>query len=130
MIQFPGEKYSVVVHSGSGSQTIIWSYKHKETHLVKDIILNNWKIVAWVFIYFQYFTQLRNKIISSQPPDKQSLMAQGFENLMDGIESNLMAKNRDRWVGIFLFFIPFYYTTIFLHLLSFYQGRYAVQIIL
>ncbi|KAK2709562.1 hypothetical protein QYM36_013288 [Artemia franciscana] len=53
-------------------------------------------LLGLVLLNSDYFTQLRNTIISSQPPDKQSLMAQGFENLMDGIESNLMAKNRDR----------------------------------
>jgi len=41
---------------------------------------------------------LRENIIRSQPPDKQAAMAQWFENLMDGIERNLLTKNRDRLV--------------------------------
>jgi len=49
-------------------------------------------------LYFQYFNQLRENIIRSQPPDKQAAMAQWFENLMDGIERNLLTKNRDRLV--------------------------------
>jgi exportin-7 len=48
---------------------------------------------------FQYFNQLRENIIRSQPPDKQAAMAQWFENLMDGIERNLLTKNRDRLVS-------------------------------
>jgi hypothetical protein len=48
---------------------------------------------------FQYFNQLRENIIRSQPPDKQGAMAQWFENLMDGIERNLLTKNRDRLVS-------------------------------
>ena len=47
-------------------------------------------------LYFQYFNQLRENIIRSQPPDKQAAMANWFENLMDGIERNLLTKNRDR----------------------------------
>ena len=46
----------------------------------------------------QYFGQLRESIIRSQPVDKQGLMAQWFENLMDGIERNVTAKNRDRYL--------------------------------
>ena len=44
----------------------------------------------------QYFNQLRENIIMTQPVDKQASMAQWFENLMDGIEGNLLTKNRDR----------------------------------
>lgn len=44
----------------------------------------------------QYFNQLRENIIRSQPVDKQAAMAVCFENLMDGIERNLVTKNRDR----------------------------------
>lgn len=50
-------------------------------------------------LFFQYFNQLRENIIRSQPPDKQAAMAQWFENLMNGIERNLLTKNRDRLVS-------------------------------
>ena len=50
-----------------------------------------------VAYFSQYFGQLRESIIRSQPVDKQGLMAQWFENLMDGIERNVTAKNRDRY---------------------------------
>jgi len=47
-------------------------------------------------LFLQYFNQLRENIIRSQPVDKQAAMAQWFENLMNGIERNLLTKNRDR----------------------------------
>ena len=40
---------------------------------------------------------LRDQIISSQPGDKRAAMMTWFENLMDGIERNLLTKNRDRF---------------------------------
>lgn len=44
----------------------------------------------------QYFADLRNSIVNSQPPEKQQAMHLCFENLMEGIERNLLTKNRDR----------------------------------
>lgn len=34
--------------------------------------------------------------MNSQPPEKQQAMHLCFENLMEGIERNLLTKNRDR----------------------------------
>lgn len=36
--------------------------------------------------------------MNSQPPEKQQAMHLCFENLMEGIERNLLTKNRDRSV--------------------------------
>ena len=44
--------------------------------------------------------QLRQQIISQQAADKQAIMAQWFDNLMEGIQRNLLSKNRDKWVGV------------------------------
>lgn len=49
-------------------------------------------------LLLQYFADLRNSIVNSQPPEKQQAMHLCFENLMEGIERNLLTKNRDRWV--------------------------------
>ena len=38
------------------------------------------------------------QIIRAQPVAKQTSMATWFKNLMDGIERNLLTKNRDRQV--------------------------------
>lgn len=48
----------------------------------------------------QYFNKLRQNIITSQPTEKQSAMAQCFESLMEGIDRTLLTKNRDRYVTI------------------------------
>ncbi|XP_046385116.1 exportin-7 isoform X2 [Ischnura elegans] len=62
---------------------------------------NQWSmsrpLLGLILLNEEYFNQLRESIIRSQPPDKQAVMAQWFENLMDGIERNLLNKNRDRF---------------------------------
>ena len=40
---------------------------------------------------------LRDQVIASQQADKRAAMMTWFENLMDGIERNLLTKNRDRF---------------------------------
>jgi len=52
---------------------------------------------CYISIYLQYFNQVRDNIIRSQSVDKQAAMAQWFDNLMNGIERNLLTKNRDRY---------------------------------
>lgn len=49
-------------------------------------------------ITFSIFSSLKENIIRSQAVDKQQTMAQWFNNLMDGVERNLLMKNRDRYV--------------------------------
>ena len=71
-----------------------------------------WNIVALVKFYANYeialitpymfpnlfcCQNLRDQVISSQPTDKRGAMMTWFENLMDGIERNLLTKNRDRF---------------------------------
>lgn len=67
---------------------------------------NQWSmsrpLLGLILLNEDYFNQMRQNIIRSQPPDKQAAMAQWFENLMDGIERNLLTKNRDRYT-CFLF---------------------------
>lgn len=67
---------------------------------------NQWSmsrpLLGLILLNEDYFSQIRENIIRSQPADKQAAMAQWFENLMDGIERNLLTKNRDRYV-FFLF---------------------------
>uniref|UniRef100_A0A1B6DUV4 Importin N-terminal domain-containing protein n=1 Tax=Clastoptera arizonana TaxID=38151 RepID=A0A1B6DUV4_9HEMI len=62
---------------------------------------NQWSmsrpLLGLILLNEEYFNQLRENIIRSQPPDKQGAMAQWFENLMDSIERNLLTKNRDRF---------------------------------
>lgn len=57
-----------------------------------------WELTRCPLVSPQYFSDLRNSIVNSQPPEKQQAMHLCFENLMEGIERNLLTKNRDRWV--------------------------------
>lgn len=61
---------------------------------------NQWSmsrpLLGLVLLNEDYFQQLRQNVIASQPLDKQAAMVQWFENLMEGIERNLLTKNRDR----------------------------------
>ncbi|XP_039282073.1 exportin-7 isoform X2 [Nilaparvata lugens] len=62
---------------------------------------NQWSmsrpLLGLILLNEEYFNQLRENIIRSQPPDKQAPMVQLFENLMDSIERNLLTKNRDKF---------------------------------
>ncbi|KAG1667827.1 Exportin-7 [Nymphon striatum] len=53
-------------------------------------------LLGLILLNEEYFNQLRGSIIQSQSPDKLSTMAKYFDNLMTGVERNLMTKNRDR----------------------------------
>ena len=48
-------------------------------------------------IHNAFFQNLRDQVISSQPSDKRGAMMTWFDNLMEGIERNLLTKNRDRF---------------------------------
>ncbi|RWS05952.1 exportin-7-like protein [Dinothrombium tinctorium] len=62
---------------------------------------NQWSmsrpLLGLILLNEEYFQQLRQSIIQAQPPDKQAAMAQWFDDLMEGIERNLLTKNRDRF---------------------------------
>ncbi|XP_030921427.1 exportin-7 [Geospiza fortis] len=62
---------------------------------------NQWSmsrpLLGLILLNEKYFSDLRNSIVNSQPPEKQQAMHLCFENLMEGIERNLLTKNRDRW---------------------------------
>uniref|UniRef100_A0AAR2JEN6 Importin N-terminal domain-containing protein n=1 Tax=Pygocentrus nattereri TaxID=42514 RepID=A0AAR2JEN6_PYGNA len=63
---------------------------------------NQWSmsrpLLGLILLNEKYFADLRNSIVNSQPPEKQQAMHLCFENLMEGIERNLLTKNRDRYV--------------------------------
>uniref|UniRef100_A0A673T5F5 Exportin 7 n=1 Tax=Suricata suricatta TaxID=37032 RepID=A0A673T5F5_SURSU len=62
---------------------------------------NQWSmsrpLLGLILLNGKYFSDLRNSIVNSQPPEKQQAMHLCFENLMEGIERNLLTKNRDRF---------------------------------
>ena len=64
------------------------------------------EVICRVFIVRIYHVF---QVIQSQPTAKQSSMATWFKNLMEGIERNLLTKNRDRYIIYYiyiLFLIP------------------------
>uniref|UniRef100_A0A2S2N7A0 Exportin-7-A n=4 Tax=Aphidini TaxID=33387 RepID=A0A2S2N7A0_SCHGA len=62
---------------------------------------NQWSmsrpLLGLILLNEEYFNQLRDIILQSQPIDKQSAMAQWFEMLMEGVERNLASRNRERF---------------------------------
>ncbi|XP_044593824.1 exportin-7 isoform X3 [Cotesia glomerata] len=106
---YPGKKNAAVT---AGSELFLQVLKQHPEILqqilstVLNVIMfedcrNQWSmsrpLLGLILLNEEYFGQLRENIIRSQPVDKQTAMAQWFENLMDGIEPNLLTKNRDRF---------------------------------
>ncbi|XP_052225839.1 exportin-7-like [Dreissena polymorpha] len=62
---------------------------------------NQWSmsrpLLGLILLNEEYFSKLRESIITSQPQDKQQTMVQCFDGLMEGIERSLLTKNRDRF---------------------------------
>uniref|UniRef100_UPI00358FBF5D exportin-7 isoform X2 n=1 Tax=Myxine glutinosa TaxID=7769 RepID=UPI00358FBF5D len=62
---------------------------------------NQWSmsrpLLGLILLNEKYFTELRSSLVSSQPLETQQAMHLCFENLMEGIERNLLTKNRDRF---------------------------------
>lgn len=94
------------------SDALVRVMKHQPTILqqmlatVLNIIMfedcrNQWSmsrpLLPLILLNNEYFGQLRQQIISQQAPDKQGAMAQWFDSLMEGIEPNLLTKNRDKF---------------------------------
>ena len=81
------------MHSHSHSHAHIYDYAYAIVDMNVAYIHNDGynTVVFW----FQYFNKLRQNIISSQPMEKQEIMAQYFQHLMEGIERSLLSKNRD-----------------------------------
>ncbi|XP_042320748.1 ran-binding protein 17 isoform X3 [Sceloporus undulatus] len=62
---------------------------------------NQWSVsrplLGLILLNEKYFSELRAGLINSQPPDKQEVLHQCFRSLMEGVEQNLLVKNRDRF---------------------------------
>ncbi|XP_058061492.1 exportin-7-A isoform X2 [Anopheles bellator] len=54
-------------------------------------------LLVLILLYEDYFRQIRETVIQSQSVDKQPTMARLFDILMDGIERNLLNRNRDKF---------------------------------
>lgn len=54
-------------------------------------------LLGLILLYEDYFRQLRENVIRMQPVERQPLMDQWFEKLMEGVDRNLLTKNRNRF---------------------------------
>lgn len=54
-------------------------------------------LLGLILLYEDYFRQLRSNVIRMQPVERQSMMDQWFDNLMEGVDRNLLTKNRNRF---------------------------------
>ena len=61
---------------------------------------NQWSmsrpLLGLILLNEEYFQNLRHQVVTSQPLDKRGPMMSWFDSLMEGIERNLLTKNRDR----------------------------------
>ncbi|XP_048459896.1 ran-binding protein 17-like [Rhincodon typus] len=62
---------------------------------------NQWSmsrpLLGLILLNDKYFSELRRNLISSQDPEQQQTLNACFEKLMEGVEQNLLIKNRDRF---------------------------------
>ncbi|GAB0196134.1 ran-binding protein 17 [Grus japonensis] len=62
---------------------------------------NQWSVsrplLGLILLNEKYFGELRATLITSQPDNKREILDQCFRNLMEGVEQNLLVKNRDRF---------------------------------
>ena len=62
---------------------------------------NQWSmsrpLLGLILVNEDHFNKMRQEIIRNQSTEKQSTMAQWFDHLMEGIERNLLTKNRDKF---------------------------------
>ncbi|KAJ8686986.1 hypothetical protein QAD02_022780 [Eretmocerus hayati] len=106
---YPGKKNPVVPSGGDLFLQVLKQHPEILQQILSTVLnvimfedcRNQWSmsrpLLGLILLNEEYFNQLRENIIRNQPVDKQASMAQWFENLMDGIERNLLTKNRDRF---------------------------------
>ncbi|XP_074108339.1 ran-binding protein 16 isoform X2 [Cotesia typhae] len=106
---YPGKKNAAVAAGGELFLQVLKQHPEILQQILSTVLnvimfedcRNQWSmsrpLLGLILLNEEYFGQLRENIIRSQPVDKQAAMAQWFENLMDGIEPNLLTKNRDRF---------------------------------
>ncbi|OXB64984.1 hypothetical protein ASZ78_007387 [Callipepla squamata] len=62
---------------------------------------NQWSVsrplLGLILLNEKYFSELRATLINSQTSSKRQVLEQCFRNLMEGVEQNLLVKNRDRF---------------------------------
>ncbi|XP_062503145.1 exportin-7-like [Corticium candelabrum] len=79
---------------------------HQMLSTIMNIIMfedcrNQWSmsrpLLGLILLAEKHFEQLRDSVIRMQPTDRQRAMEVYFQSLMEGVERNLLPKNRDRF---------------------------------
>jgi len=75
--------------------------------LVKMVLFEDWSnqysisrpLLSLLLTHPERWNELKNRLIASQPPDRQEQMKEAFEKLMSGnsLQDNLEQKNRDKF---------------------------------
>jgi len=102
MFFLPGKHYAVC-------RLKLWHLTHIACNLW-------WQCHCLWWIVVQYFRSWRQRVISMQPLERQTLMVTCFDNLMESVERNLQSRNKDKWgfeylylacreVGLYKFFL-------------------------
>lgn len=62
---------------------------------------NQWSLsrplLSLILCNMSYFHELRDQIVSIQPPEKQARVVEAFEKLMAEVQNNLEGRNRDKF---------------------------------
>ena len=68
-------------------------------HVIKPILFERTRTTCMLrFFIKQYFTELEENLVASQPINKQQSMVECFKALMLHVERSLNGKNRDRYM--------------------------------
>lgn len=63
---------------------------------------NQWSmsrpLLGLILLNEEYFRRLRASVVAAQPREQQQAMDRCFTNLMEGVERNVLSKNKDKYV--------------------------------
>lgn len=86
------ETHSQIFHSMMAIMLdLLMSNEHQHGHPQLPLPL-----LGLILLHEEQFQHLRNSVINSQPLERQAVVRQWFETLMEGVSRNLSQTNRDR----------------------------------
>merc|ERR1719234_1713717 len=101
MVYFPDNLFGHMIFSQMRPEILQQMLQTVLNIIMFEDCRNQWSmsrpLLGLILLNEDYFKNLRDQVISSQPSDKRGSMMTWFDNLMEGIERNLLTKNRDRF---------------------------------
>lgn len=110
---FPSNKKNIRRHADSVKNEAFLKMVETHSAILKNILTTIFNAVMFehyhnpytmsrpllglILLYEDYFRQLRENVIRMQPAERQPVMDQWFDNLMEGVDRNLLTKNRNRF---------------------------------